>query len=255
MRPASLTSVTRTVLAVLRTAVAAPIVVLDTIIIGGLAGIIGSRRPASRHVDRLTRVWARIFLFATGTKLSYDGRENIDPTRSYVFVANHMSNIDVPINFIVTAPLGIRYLAKKELFKVPILGAVMRGLGIVRTDRQAGAAAHDEINTQLARMVEAGHSLMIYPEGTRTRDRELHPFKRGAFRIAVDNGLDIIPVTITGTWEIMAPDKPLVYGGTARARVHEPIPVAGLGQEHIGELQDRAYAVIAKGIEELEAMG
>jgi 1-acyl-sn-glycerol-3-phosphate acyltransferase len=247
--------VIRTVLAVLRTIVAVPIIVLDLIFVGGLAGVIAWRNPTSPHVDRCVRLWSRVFLLGTFTRLRYDGRENIDPNRSYVFVANHLSNLDIPVNFLVTAPIGIRYLAKKELFRVPVLGSIMRSIGIVRTDRQAGAEGHHAINRQIDRLRELGLSLMIYPEGTRARDRTVHPFKRGAFRIAVDNQLDIIPVTITGTWDIWRPDRMLIYGGVARARVHEPIPVAGKTRDDIADLQERAYTTIAKGIEELEAIG
>ena len=254
MRRASLTRVIRTVLAVLRTAVAGPIIVLDTVLIGGTGAVISRFRPSSPLVNRAVRLWARVFLLATFTRLRYDGKENIDPAKSYVFVANHLSNIDIPINFLVTAPVGIRYLAKKELFSVPVLGWIMRALHMVRTDRQAHAGGHHEINRQIDSTREHGLSLMIYPEGTRARDHHLHPFKRGAFRIAVDNQLDIIPVSISGTWRIWAPDKVLIHGGTARARVHEPIPVAGLGHDDIADLQERAYNAIAKGLEELEAM-
>ncbi len=243
----------RTLTAVLRTAVAAPAIVLDTAIVGTAIMVIGWRNPASPVIERLVRIWSKVFLLACFCRWTTEGGDRFDPGRSYIFVANHESNLDIPLNFLAADPVGIRYLAKKELFRVPLLGQIMRAMAMVETDRQAGRAAHEGINRQLGETVRHGLSLMIYPEGTRSRTAELRPFKRGAFRIAVDNQMDLVPISITGTYEAFPPGSKLIYGGRVQAMVHDPISVQGLGREDIDDLLARTREVIAKGIAELEA--
>ncbi len=242
----------RTLLAAIRTAIAVPIVVLDLLVLGPVMVFLSRRNPASTTLQRVIRLWSRIFLIACGVKLDVEGKQHLQRGRSYVFVANHASNIDIPVNFLVADPVPIRYLAKKELFEVPVLGWVMRAVRIVRTDRQAGRLAHQEINRQLDEIIPMGLSLMIYPEGTRSRSGELGAFKRGAFRIAIDNGMDVVPVSISGTRMIFPPGSKLIYGGHAKAIVHPPIPVAGLERADIGRVMEESREAIAKGLAALE---
>ncbi len=243
----------RSLIAVARTAAAAPVVVIETAVLGSIMILIGLRNPASRLIQRLIVVWSRVFLAVCWCRLHVERRGSVDPSRSYIFVANHESNLDIPVNFLVAHPVAIRYLAKKELYGVPLLGTILRAIGMVETDRQAGSAAHADINRQLGDTVSHGLSLMIYPEGTRSRTAELREFKRGAFRIAVDTQLDLVPVSIAGTYEAFPPDSKLVYGGRLAAIVHEPISVQGLGHDDIADLLERTRETIAKGIAELEA--
>ncbi len=249
---ATLSTVIRKLAALIRAGVGAVVMAATTAAVG--VGIVwaGRTNQASPRIDRLVRIWSRVFLAVGGVRLEVVPGAQPDPDRSYVIVSNHLSDFDIPINFL-TAPTGIRYLAKKELFRVPILGTVMRAMGIVRTDRQAGRLAHDEINHQIANVVGLGLSLMIYPEGTRARDGRLHPFKKGAFRIAIDNGMDVLPVALTGTYEAWKPGTPYVYGGSARVQIQEPISVRGLGFGDIEALRDQAYAAVAAGLERLQA--
>ncbi len=225
---------------------------LDLLILGPVMVLLSHRNPASRNVQRVVRLWAKIFNVGAGVKLDVVRRAPLDPTRSYVFVANHSSNVDIPINILAADPIPIRYLAKKELFSVPVLGWVMSALRMVRTDRQAHRAAHEEINRQLAEIIPLGLSLMIYPEGTRTRSGDVGSFKRGAFRIAVDNQLDVVPVSVAGTYDIFPPGSKLIYGGHARAIVHEPIPVNGLDRADVGAVLEQAREAIVGGLAELE---
>lgn len=242
----------RNLAALLRAAVGAFVVAATTVLVG--IGIIWSARtnPASDRVDRLARLWSKVFLFAGGVHVEVVPGVEPDPSRSYVIVSNHLSDLDIPIN-LLTAPNSIRYLAKKELFNVPVLGSIMRAMGMVRTDRQAGQMAHDDINVQIAKVVGMGLSLMIYPEGTRARDGRLHPFKKGAFRIAIDNGMDVLPMSISGTYEAWKPRSMLVYGGPVRVQFQQAIPVAGLDRDDIEGLRDEAFESVAAGLRGLEA--
>lgn len=198
---------------------------INTIYIGVVATTIARFNPRSTLITGMLHFWARLFHAIIGVKLRVEGQEHIDPARSYVFVSNHQSNIDIPAHFLACRN-PIRYLAKKELFKVPILGYLLRHLDFIKVDRQAHASAHGDINRQVERTVSLGHSLIIYPEGTRTRDGNIQPFKKGAFRIAIDNGLDVIPMaTSSSARKAWPPGSKIIYRETIRVVVGEPISV------------------------------
>lgn len=238
----------RVILSPVRTAFAITSLVLSTLVLGTLALVMVHARPSSRRVDGVIRLWAKVFLVTTGTRVHPEGLERIDPQASYVFSGNHISNIDIPV-LLGTLPVSGRYLAKKELYKVPVLGSAMRAVLMIETDREAGPTAHRLINEQVARVVAARLSLIIHPEGTRSRNAELMPFKKGAFRIAIDNGLPLVPFTIAGADRVWRPGGWLIFGGPVRLVIHEPIPTTGMSQADIGQLRDRVRAVVAESYE------
>ncbi len=242
----------RRLLSPLRTVFALMGLVLITLVLGLVALVIARVRPRSRKVDRVIGWWAKAFLLVTGTRVEVTGLELIDPQASYVFTPNHISNIDVPV-MLGTLPVSGRYLAKKELYRVPILGPAMRAVLMIETDRDAGPAAHREINEQVDKVVAARLSLIIHPEGTRSRDAELRPFKKGAFRIAIDNGLPVVPVTISGADRVWRPGGIVIHGGPVRLVIHEPIPTTGMTAADIADLRDRVRQVVEESYRGLRA--
>lgn len=233
----------RAILSPLLTVVAILSLALSTLILGSYLIILLRIFPRTRQVTPVMRLWAHLFLLTTGTRVTVEGLDRLDPRASYVFTGNHISNIDIPV-MVGRLPVSVRFLAKKELFAVPVLGGAMRAIHIVRTDRKAGPMAHREINEQVGRVITAGLSLVIYPEGTRSRDAELMPFKKGAFRIAIDNGMPIVPVTIIGSERVWKPGSKLIRGGPVRLVIHEPVSTTGLTQNDIGDLRDRVRGVV-----------
>jgi 1-acyl-sn-glycerol-3-phosphate acyltransferase len=240
----------RAALAPFRTVFALLCIGLATLILGTYLLVLLKIRPKTSQVTPLMRLWARIFLFVTGSRVSVAGTELIDPAASYVFSGNHISNIDIPV-MIASLPVSVRFLAKKELFGVPVLGPAMSAIHMVKTDRQAGPTAHRTINTRVAKVVEQGLSLVIYPEGTRSKDAELMPFKKGAFRIAIDNQMPMVPVTITGSERVWAPGGKLIFGGRVRLIIHDPIPTAGLTAADIDQVRHRLRAVVEAAYERI----
>jgi len=233
----------RAILSPLLTVVAILSLALSTLILGSYLIILLRIFPRTRQVTPVMRLWAHLFLLTTGTRVTVEGLDRLDPRASYVFTGNHISNIDIPV-MVGRLPVSVRFLAKKELFAVPVLGGAMRAIHIVKTDRKAGPMAHREINEQVSRVITAGLSLVIYPEGTRSRDAELMPFKKGAFRIAIDNGMPIVPVTIIGSERVWKPGSKLIRGGPVRLVIHEPVSTSGLTQNDIGDLRDRVRGVV-----------
>lgn len=240
----------RRLLAPIRTVFALTVVALTTIVLGTYIIVLLKIRPHTRQVTPLMRFWGGVFLAVTGTRTTVEGLEKLDPTASYVFTGNHISNIDVPV-IARHLPVPVRFLAKKELFRVPVLGGAMKAIHIVRTDRQAGTAAHRVINEQVTQVVAAGLSLVIYPEGTRSKDAEMKAFKKGAFRIAIDNGLPVVPMTITGAEKVWRPGGKLIYGGKVRLVIHDPIPTAAMSPGEIDGLRDRVREVVAATYEQI----
>jgi 1-acyl-sn-glycerol-3-phosphate acyltransferase len=180
-----------------------------------------------------------------------EGGDNIESGRSYVVVANHLSTLDI-MACLLAVPLPIRFLAKKELFRVPVLAQGMRMVGIIEVDREARGAIHSEVNRQSRELIEKGRSLIIYAEGTRPRNGVMKPFKKGAFTMAISSGLPVLPMSIHGSYEAWPPGKPLVRGGLIRVVIDKPVETEGLNGADTGELRDQVRDVIAGRV---EAMG
>lgn len=206
--------------------------------------------PTSPRIESVIHWWSRVWLTASGTRLTVEGSENIDADQSYVVVANHLSTLDIMVCFLAV-PLPIRYLAKKELFRIPLLAQAMRSVGIIEVDRAARGAIHSSVNRQAKQLIEHNRSLIIYAEGTRPRDGVMKPFKKGAFTMAIASQLPILPLSIHGTYEAAAPGKPWFRGGPVTAIIDEPIPTAGMTQGDADALRDRVREIITKRVTDL----
>ena len=222
-----------------------------------LTGIAGSsvmflawRDPTSPAIESVIRWWARSWLKITGSTIAIEGQENVDRDRTYVVVSNHLSTLDIMANFLAV-PMPIRFLAKRELFSVPVLGGAMRAVGMIEVDRERhGSSVQTKLNSETEEALEHHHSIMVYAEGTRSRDGVLRPFKKGAFAIAVKNQLPILPVTIQGAREAWPPGG-MVKGGHILVRIGKPIEVDGLERSDIPGLLDETRQIIHESYDEL----
>lgn len=192
--------------------------------------------------------WARVNSFFTPMAVTVMGRENVDPRQSYVIVSNHQSQFDI---FVLYGWLDIdfKWVMKQELRKVPAIGIACERLGHIYVDRSNREAALASINAAKQRIVD-GTSVLFFPEGTRSRDNRMRPFKKGAFRMALDLQLPILPITIQGTRDILPSDTLDLYPGRATMTIHPPIAIDSYDNTRLNELIDRTRAVIAApGIE------
>ncbi|MCI0679139.1 MAG: 1-acyl-sn-glycerol-3-phosphate acyltransferase [Actinobacteria bacterium] len=221
-----------------------------TIIGAGAVMIIAVFDDTSPMIDRVIRGWSRAWLIASGTRLVATGRENVSDATSYVVVANHVSALDIMVCFLAVR-LPIRYLAKKELFRIPILAQGMRAVGIIEVDREARGAIHAEVNRQARELLEKNRSLIIFAEGTRPRDGVMRRFKKGAFTMAIAGQLPVLPVSIHGAYEAMPPGRPWVRGGRVEVIIDSPIETTGMTSADTTALRDRVYDVIAGRVREL----
>jgi 1-acyl-sn-glycerol-3-phosphate acyltransferase len=221
----------------LRTAATLVMAVLATLVVAPALIIAGRRDPAGPAIDRIASYWARVWLFGLGLRPHVQFTTEIDPSGSYVVVGNHQSNLD-PMCHYLSFPAPLRFLAKKELYSVPVFGPAIRAAGMIKVDRDRPSMTY--INDQVDQAVARGRSIIIYPEGTRSKTGELGSFKKGAFVIAIQTGLPIVPVAISGTNAIWPPGAKVMHPGPIEVRFGEPIPTTGLTLDDVDDLRSRA---------------
>ena len=229
---------------VVRTIVTAVAGVLATIVAVAAVLVITIFNDTSPAIDRVIRAWSRVWLFTSGTHLMIEGEANVDPGRSYVVVANHLSTLDI-MACLLAVPVPVRFLAKKELFRIPVLAQGMRAVGVIEVDREARVAVHAEVNRQSKELIAKGRSLIVYAEGTRPRNGVMKQFKKGAFTMAIDSGLPVLPLAIHGSYEAWPPGTPLARGGEIKIVIDKPIETDGLRRQDAGALRDQVREVVA----------
>lgn len=222
----------------------APVLGVSTAFFGTLAVVLTLvLRPST--VSRLCgRTWARIVAFFTPVRVTVDGTEHLDPSQSYVIVANHQSLYDVIVLY-GWLNLDFRWVMKAELRKVPFLGAACRRLGHVFVDRSSAQAATASLDTVRSQIGD-GTSILFFPEGTRSMDGRLKTFKKGAFRMAISLGLPVLPITVTGTPHILPSGTYRLHPGRARLVIHEPISVEDAEAHHAARLSAAAREKIER---------
>ena len=221
-----------------------PAISLYTVVLGALslASMLADRRGRVAH--RCARAWARLILATTGVRTSVRGVERVDRGVSYVFVSNHQSIYDVPVLF-AALPLQLRIIAKASLGRFPVLGWHLRWTGHLLVDRaRAGAGALK----QVARMMRRGHSLIVFPEGTRSADGRVGRFRRGLFLLAIDAGLPVVPVAVAGTRRVMRKGRLTTRPGDVTLVVHPPVPTDGLSRTDAGALAERVRGLVAASV-------
>jgi 1-acyl-sn-glycerol-3-phosphate acyltransferase len=216
------------------------------LLIFGPPAIIVSYLAGRRHwLYPWARFGARNWLRLSGVRVRVRGLENLDPRQSYVFVANHRSFLDTATLFYYTGR-RIGVIAKKELLKVPILGYGMSYVNILAIDRSNNQRAVATMKAATDRL-KRGISFGVFAEGTRARPGQLLPFKKGAFYMAVEAGVPVVPVAIKHTDELMGKGTGMARPGTVEMVILPPIPTDGLARDaDIKQLSVRVNALVAE---------
>lgn len=181
--------------------------------------------------------------FILGIDVEAAGLDRLDRGTPYVFMSNHVSFLDGPL-LMTVLDRPARVIVKRFVFRIPVLGLGMRFSGYVPLDREGAGAGRRSIARAAQSIKEKGYSFLIYPEGTRSFDGKLLPFRRGGFFLALESGAPIIPVTVQGTCELMPRGKWLVRKGPVRIVFHEPIPMIGYTVKTMGELMEKVKAAV-----------
>jgi 1-acyl-sn-glycerol-3-phosphate acyltransferase len=192
---------------------------------------------------RIATLWAKILLVICGVKANVIGSENVPTGGPHIFMANHQSDFDILLA-LAYIPGQFRWIAKKELFVFPIFGKAMRRAGYIELDRQNRAKALRSLD-EAALEVKKGKSLMTFPEGTRSRDGEIGPFKKGLFYLAIRSGVPIIPYSIVGSREIMPRRSLRIRPQRVTIVIDKPIDVTGCTLDERDDLIQEVRGVIA----------
>lgn len=230
-----------------RWVVIAPVVAFSTLIVGSTIVLLCLFGLADFSSRVLGRAWARLNMAVSFMQVDVVGKDKVDPNQSYIIVANHQSLVDIYVLY-GCLDMDIKWVMKKELRAIPVLGIACEMMGHIIVDRSNTEAALQSINAARDR-IKDGISVVFFPEGTRSRTGELRPFKKGAFRLATELALPILPVTIHNTNAVLPSDTTELVPGHVTLEFSEPIPTEGLTPADIGELSDRVRNRIMTSLE------
>ncbi|WP_303722288.1 1-acyl-sn-glycerol-3-phosphate acyltransferase [Malonomonas rubra] len=198
-------------------------------------------------VHRWGILWGRSALLLAGLKFNVRGSEHIPQSRSVVYIVNHQSNFDIPILY-AGLPLQFRWMAKQELFNIPLFGLAMRRCGYIPIDRSDRRKAMQSMS-EAAKQIRDGASVIVFPEGTRTPDGQLQEFKKGGFLISLKAQVPIVPVAIKGSYAVMSKNSLRINKGAIEMEIFPPIETSDLKNVDIEQLIADTRKPIAEKLE------
>jgi 1-acyl-sn-glycerol-3-phosphate acyltransferase len=210
-----------------------PIIILATIVMGSISLLVSLFESDGRVQHQISRIWSRMLLRVSGVRMRIEGLEKIDPRATYVFVANHRSFMDIPV-LLAHIPLQFRFMAKKGLFLIPFLGTHLRRAGHLAVVKDNPRASLKSMGDAVRILREQGMSVLLFPEGGRSKDGHLREFIEGAAYIAIKAGVPAIPIGMTGTREVLPMGSLQIMSGVVGLKIGDPIPITNL------TLRDRA---------------
>ena len=223
-----------------------PVIGLYTVVLGTVSMVSSLFDRSGDIGHRYAQLWSRLILRTTGVRVTVAGGERLDGTRSVVLASNHQSIYDIPILF-ASLPLQLRIVAKASLGRFPFLGWHLRRTGHLLVDRTNPGA---DIVRRMRRLVDESHSLIVFPEGTRSSDGRVGRFKKGSFLVAIDAGLPVVPVSVAGSRHIMTKGRLMVRPGDVKVTVHDPVPSAGISRDRAIEFANQVRDVVRAGVDE-----
>jgi 1-acyl-sn-glycerol-3-phosphate acyltransferase len=223
-------------------------IIIATIVLGSLAIAASFFSRNGNGIHGIARLWGRSILWVSGIRTVTTGFDPHLRERSIIYMSNHQSNFDIPVLY-SALPVQFRWLAKAELFRIPIFGSSMRGAGYISIDRTNRKSAFYSL-AKAAEAIRNGTSVMIFPEGTRSIDGTLLSYKKGGFVMAVDAGVPIVPVVITGTHAIMPKGHLLIRRRLVRVHIGRPIETSAFSRKTKDDLMDKVRTAMLEMIAE-----
>ncbi len=193
------------------------------------------------------RVLGRIMCFLALTRIKIIGNENINSEKSYIFVANHQSMFDI---FLIYGYLNAKFkwIMKMELRRTPLLGKACESMGHIFVDRSSPMRAQKSLEAAKSRLLQGNNSIFLFPEGTRSSSGKIGRFKRGAFTIARDLHFPIIPVTISGAYNVLPKKGWFITPGKITMTIHQPIDTIHLNDENLNEMIDQIKNIVESAL-------
>lgn len=222
-----------------------------TLVIGSsviIAAMLGVKDKPGGIFEKAPRWWSAAVLWAAGIKIRVHGQGNLAGDAPRIFASNHVSWFDVPA--LARILPRYKFVAKAELFKVPIFGKGMRAAGMIELQRENRKAAFGAYEVAADR-IRAGNSVVVFPEGTRGHEYPLRPFKKGPFVLAIAAGVPIVPIVVHGTIEIMPKGSLWVHPGTIDVHLLEPVSTTGVDYDHREALMQAVRTRMADAMRQL----
>jgi 1-acyl-sn-glycerol-3-phosphate acyltransferase len=226
----------------LRTLWVALVAVVVTIPLATTVMLIAFVRSNAGLIDVVIRFWARLLVRAAGIDLRTERMETIDRKQRYILVANHYSYFDIPV-IIAAVPQPIRFMAKVSLFKIPIFGWALGRAGFIPIDRKNRRTAVKSFDLAAER-IRKGNTIVVFPEEGRSRNRQMRPFQRGGFLLALKSELPILPLAVDGTYDVYRVGAKAITPGTVTIKVGDPITTAGRSVREKEQLAEQSRAQI-----------
>ncbi len=206
--------------------------------------------PGRRVVHELSRVMTRIFFFLPPMwRHRVIGRENVDPKKKYIIVLNHSAMIDIPSLYLI--PLNFRWVSKREVFKIPFFGQFLLLHGDIPIDRGHGSEALEQMITKGRHWTNLGVSVAVFPEGTRSKDGEIHRFKTGAFVLAKECDVEILPVVLDGTSSLIGKNRLFRWRNTITVRVLPSVSHEDVRRMEVHELMDQTRERMCEALKQI----
>ena len=221
------------------------VIALVTVPLAFLTVVFGLLDPYGKRVYRISQLWSWLILRVAGVSLKVEGLKHLDPSRKYVFMVNHQSNVDIPVLVQSLSQFQLRWIAKRELLWVPFFGWAMwasKHITVDRSDPRDAVKSLQRANERIA----AGISVVVFPEGTRTRDGKLLRFKKGGFLLAAQTGTAIVPVTINGSGAVLPAGAWRLRPGIIEVIVGKSLSVEGYRPGNLRLLSEQVRESIAE---------
>ena len=222
-------------------------IVLATLILGVFVLLVYPVDRKGRMGHRCARLWGKIALLANQVRVKVEGLEKIKGEGPFIFMSNHQGSYDI-FALLGYLPFHFKWLAKKELFAIPFFGWTMSAAGYIRLDRQGTRETVEAMN-QAAQRIREGMSVVIFPEGSRSPNGSIQPFKKGGFTLALKSKVPIIPISIAGSREIMPKDRLTASPGEIRIRIGDPIETQPYSTKDRTHLMERVHQAISTNFE------
>lgn len=219
-----------------------PLIWLYTAVLGCVSLVVSLFDPTGERQQKIARLWSQMILWTVGAKVQVKGLEKIDISKPQVYVVNHLSAFDIPVLY-THLPFQFRILAKKELFRYPFMGWHLRRSGQIPVVLENPKASVRSLNLAVA-SIRKGNSLVIFPEGGRSPNGQLQPFMGGAFYAAVKAQVDVVPIVLVGTYEMLKMNSYHIKPGPVQMVVGSPISTVGMSTRDIAKITERARIVM-----------
>jgi len=219
-------------------------IVIATLFFGFLALITYPFDRKGKVIHHYARLWGKVALLANRVKVKIEGLENLNGEGPYIFMSNHQGSYDI-FALLGHLPYQFKWLAKKELFSIPFFGWAMAAAGYISIDREGTRETVEAMNVA-AQKIRDGMSVVIFPEGSRSPDGSIQPFKKGGFTLAIKSNVPVVPIAISGSRDIMPKDKLTATAGKIRMFVDHPIETQHCSSKDRGPLMKKVRETISE---------